>query len=102
MNKENLAGTVTAYNNLLDVLENNDSPIIDRTLDAESLVSIMERALKTLTGRECEIVKSFFGIGVQKMTFEEMGEKYGLPTERVQKMMEKAIRRLKHTGRKFV
>ena len=84
MNKENLAGTVTAYNNLLDVLENNDS------------------CLATCTDREREIIKSFFGIGVQKMTFEEMGEKYGLPPERVQKMMEKAIRRLKHTGRKFV
>jgi len=86
-------------NSLLDVLPNNDSPIADRTLLTESLIREIERALATLTEREREIIKCFFGIGVQDMTLEEIGEKFGLTRERVRQIKEKAIRRLRHTSR---
>ena len=86
-------------NSLLDVLVNNESPIADRALIAESLVKEIERALATLTERERDIVKLFFGIGVQEMTLEEIGEKFGLTRERVRQIKEKAIRRLRHTSR---
>ena len=86
-------------NNLLDVLVNNDSPIADRALINESLVREIERALATLTERERDIIKLFFGIGVQEMTLEEIGEKFGLTRERVRQIKEKAIRRLRHTSR---
>ena len=86
-------------NSLLDVLVNEGSPIADRALIAESLVREIERALATLTERERDIVKLFFGIGVQEMTLEEIGEKFGLTRERVRQIKEKAIRRLRHTSR---
>ena len=86
-------------NSLLDVLVNESSPIADRALMAESLVREIERALATLTERERDIVKLFFGIGVQEMTLEEIGEKFGLTRERVRQIKEKAIRRLRHTSR---
>ena len=61
-------------NSLLDVLVNDDSPIADRTLINESLSTEVERALSTLTERERDIIKLFFGINTQEMTLEEIGE----------------------------
>ncbi len=86
-------------NSLLDVLVNNDSPNADRGLVNESLNKEIERALSTLTERERDIVKYFFGIGTQEMTLEEIGEYFGLTRERVRQIKEKAIRRLRHSAR---
>ena len=86
-------------NSLLDVLVNSDSPNADRGLVNESLNKEIERALSTLTERERDIVKYFFGIGTQEMTLEEIGEYFGLTRERVRQIKEKAIRRLRHSAR---
>ena len=86
-------------NSLLDVLINNDSPNADRGLINESLSREIDRALSTLTERERDIVKYFFGIGTQEMTLEEIGEHFGLTRERVRQIKEKAIRRLRHSTR---
>ena len=86
-------------NSLLDVLVNNDSPSADKGLVNESLNKEIERALSTLAPREREIVKSFFGIGCQEMTLEEIGERFGLTRERVRQIKEKAIRRLRSNSR---
>ena len=86
-------------NSLLDVLVNNDSPDADNTLINESLSREVDRALATLTERERDIIKLFFGISTQEMTLEEIGEKFGLTRERVRQIKEKAIRRLRHTSR---
>ena len=86
-------------NSLLDVLPNDDSPSADKGLVNESLNTEIERALSTLTDREREIIKSFFGIGCQEMTLEEIGERFGLTRERVRQIKEKAIRRLKMPSR---
>lgn len=82
-------------NSLLDVFPNDDSPSADRGLTNESLSTEIERALQILTGREREIIKSFFGIGCQEMTLEEIGERLDLTRERVRQIKEKAIRKLK-------
>lgn len=86
-------------NSLLDVLVNSDSPNADRGLVNESLNREIERALSTLTERERDIVRDFFGIGTPEMTLEEIGEKFDLTRERVRQIKEKAIRRLRHSNR---
>ncbi len=86
-------------NSLLDVLINDDSPNADHALINESLSREINRALQTLTEREQDIIKFFFGIGCAEMTLEEIGEKFGLTRERVRQIKEKAIRRLRHTSR---
>ena len=82
-------------NSLLDVLPNDASPSADHGLNNESLSTEIERALQILTPREKEIIKSFFGIGCQEMTLEEIGERLDLTRERVRQIKEKAIRKLK-------
>lgn len=87
-------------NSLLDVLVNHDSPRADSTLMNESLQKEIERSLSTLTERERDVVKLFFGIGMNHgLTLEEIGAKFDLTRERVRQIKEKAIRRLRHTSR---
>jgi RNA polymerase primary sigma factor len=87
-------------NSLLDVLPNNDSAPADRMLINESLAKEIERALSTLTERERDVVKLFFGININHgLTLEEIGAKFDLTRERVRQIKEKAIRRLRHTSR---
>lgn len=86
-------------NSLIDVMVNEDSPNADRGLINESLSKEIERALATLTDREAEIVRKFFGIGMPEMTLEEIGEEFGLTRERVRQIKEKAIRRLRNNSR---
>ncbi|HEY6914867.1 MAG TPA: RNA polymerase sigma factor RpoD/SigA [Paludibacter sp.] len=83
-------------NSLLDVMINDDSPNADRSLINESLSKEIERVLAfTLSDRERDIVKKFFGIGVAEMTLEEIGDEFGLTRERVRQIKEKAIRKLR-------
>jgi RNA polymerase primary sigma factor len=87
-------------NSLLDVLENGDSPRADSLLMSESLQKEIERSLNTLTEREREVIKLFFGIGLNHgLTLEEIGAKFDLTRERVRQIKEKAIRRLRHKSR---
>ncbi|MDR3287131.1 MAG: RNA polymerase sigma factor RpoD/SigA [Prevotellaceae bacterium] len=86
-------------NSLLDVLVNNDSPNADVGLIKESLTSEIDRALSTLTERERDIIKYFFGIGTPELTLEEIGDKFDLTRERVRQIKEKAIRRLRQSSR---
>ena len=86
--------------NLYDVLRSGESPNPDRNLLHESLRTEIERALETLTPREADVVRLYFGLGEKHaMTLEEIGETFDLTRERVRQIKEKAIRRLKHTSR---
>ncbi len=88
-------------NSLLDVLVNHDSPRADSELMNESLQMEIERSLSTLTERERDVIKLFFGIAMKThgLTLEEIGAKFDLTRERVRQIKEKAIRRLRHTSR---
>jgi len=87
-------------NRLLDVIQNEHQPSPDHILISESLKIEIERALSTLTKREAEVVKLYFGLDREHpLTLEEIGEKFNLTRERVRQIKEKAIRRLRHTSR---
>ena len=86
--------------NLYDVIRSNESPNPDKSLILDSLRTEIERALETLTPREADVIRLYFGLGDQHaMTLEEIGETFDLTRERVRQIKEKAIRRLKHTSR---
>jgi RNA polymerase primary sigma factor len=85
---------------MLDLIASDELPSPMFELISESLRLEIERALKTLTVREADVVKFFFGLnGKYPLTLEEIGEKFELTRERVRQIKEKAVRRLKHTSR---
>jgi RNA polymerase primary sigma factor len=86
--------------NMYEVMESSSNPKPDRELMNESLRKEIERSLTTLTVREADVVRLYFGLsGAHPMTLEEIGERFDLTRERVRQIKEKAIRRLKHTSR---
>ena len=89
--------------NLYDVLNSSDSPNPDDDLMVDSLRTEIERSLTTLTPREGDVIRHYFGLnGQHPLTLEEIGEKFDLTRERVRQIKEKAIRRLKHTSRSTI
>lgn len=88
-------------NSLLDVLENGNTPKTDSKLEYnESLRKEIERSLGTLTERQCDVIKLYFGIGVEHpMSLEDIGEKFGLTRERVRQIKDKAINKLRSASR---
>ncbi len=88
-------------NSLLDVLENNTMPGTDSHLDyADSLRREIERSLGTLTERQADVIKLYFGIGVEHpLSLEDIGDKFGLTRERVRQIKDKAINKLRATSR---
>ena len=87
---------------LLDILINNDAPAADRSLVNESLKAEIDNALQTLSERERNILRAFFGIDQQEMTLDEIGVKFGLTRERVRQLKEKALRKLRATNKHSV
>ena len=85
---------------LYDVLKSGESPSPDKDLMLESLRIEIDRALSTLTPREADLIRLYFGLnGNHPMTLEEIGETFDLTRERVRQIKEKAIRRLKQMSR---
>jgi RNA polymerase primary sigma factor len=87
-------------NRLLDVMENEEHPAPDHLLMSESLKAEIDRILSTLSDREAEVIKFYFGLNKEhSLTLEEIGERFNLTRERVRQIKEKAIRRLRHASR---
>ncbi|UBM61176.1 sigma-70 family RNA polymerase sigma factor [Candidatus Sulfidibacterium hydrothermale] len=87
-------------NNMYDVLKSEESVTPETGLLYESLRKEIDRAISTLTQREADVIRLYFGLnGGHPMTLEEIGEKFDLTRERVRQIKEKAIRRLKQTSR---
>ncbi len=88
-------------NSLLDVLANKATPGTDSALEyKESLRREIDRSLGTLTERQCDVIKLYYGIGVEHpMSLEDIGEKFGLTRERVRQIKDKAINKLRGANR---
>ncbi|RPI69640.1 MAG: RNA polymerase sigma factor RpoD/SigA [Ignavibacteriae bacterium] len=87
-------------NRLLDILPNEQQPPPDSELMRESLRVEVQQVLNSLSEREAEVIRLYFGLDDQQaLTLEEIGEKFNLTRERVRQIKEKAIRRLRHASR---
>ncbi len=87
-------------NRLLDVIQDHRQPAPDTGLMEQSLREEVSRALHTLSEREAQVIKLYFGLEQEhSLTLEEIGEKFNLTRERVRQIKEKAIRRLRHASR---
>jgi RNA polymerase primary sigma factor len=88
-------------NSLLDVLENNSTPDTDAGLEyLQSLRTEIERSLSTLTDRQADVLKLYFGIGIEHpMSLEDIGDRFGLTRERVRQIKDKAINKLRSVSK---
>jgi RNA polymerase primary sigma factor len=87
-------------NTLLDVIPNDEAPKADYGLMHESLSNEIERSLATLTERQRDVIRYYFGISLDHpMSLEDIGEKFDLTRERVRQIKDKALKRLRHTSR---
>lgn len=85
---------------MYEVLGNEDSELPESNLLHDSLKKEIERTISTLSEREAEVIRYYFGLnGLQPHTLEEIGEKLDLTRERARQIKEKALRRLKHFSR---
>jgi RNA polymerase primary sigma factor len=88
---------------LYDVVNSHESPRPDNDLMRDSLILEINRALDTLSLKEAEVIRNYYGISnAQPMSLEEIGEAFGLTRERVRQIKEKGIRRLRHTSKSKV
>ena len=88
-------------NTLMDVLENPNADATDVELDHnQSLQTEITRSLKTLTERQQDVIRFFFGIGVDHpLSLEDIGQRFNLTRERVRQIKDKAISKLKTNSR---
>ncbi|HUI91194.1 MAG TPA: sigma-70 family RNA polymerase sigma factor [Chitinivibrionales bacterium] len=85
---------------LLDLLQDEDQELPDDGVMEISLQEEINQTLDTLTCREKEVIKLYFGIGEETAhTLEEIGQRFNLTRERARQIKEKALRRLKHSSR---
>ncbi|MEM9051576.1 MAG: sigma-70 family RNA polymerase sigma factor [Bacteroidota bacterium] len=89
-----------ASGNMYEVYSSEDNPRPDDQLISQSLGLEIERSLHTLTAREADVIRLYFGLtGENPMTLEEIGQRFDLTRERVRQIKEKGLRRLKHNSR---
>jgi RNA polymerase primary sigma factor len=85
---------------LMDILQDEDQEQPDDGLMEISLQDEINHTLETLSEREKEVVRLYFGIGEETShTLEEIGQRFNLTRERARQIKEKALRRLKHSSR---
>ncbi|MFP4013499.1 MAG: RNA polymerase sigma factor RpoD/SigA [Chitinispirillaceae bacterium] len=85
---------------LIDLLQDRDQALPDNGLMDISLHEEINKTLNTLSEREKEVVRLYFGIGEETShTLEEIGQRFNLTRERARQIKEKALRRLKHSSR---
>ena len=89
-------GTLEDGGSMYELMENKHEAAPDNELMLESLRNEITRALTSLTAREADVVKLYYGLsGGHSHSLEEIGEKFELTRER-------AVRRLKHASRSKV
>jgi len=86
--------------NMYDVLLSEDDSSPDKKLLSDSLRKEIERALNTLTRREADIIRLYFGLNGKHMhRLGEISEEFNITRERIRQIIQNAIKRLKHTAR---
>lgn len=70
-------------------------------LEQKELADRVNEQLETLTPRERSVISQRFGIGCKsESTLEEVGQRFGVASERVRQIEAKALRKLRHPTRR--
>ena len=91
---------VDSENDMYEVFASKDTETPEDELLKGSLNEEINRILETLSLREADIIKLYFGIGQSyPLTLEEIGDKFDLTRERVRQLKEKGLRKMKQKSR---
>jgi len=85
---------------LLELTEDMKVIAPDEPITNGSLKEEIEKAFKSLSKRETEVLKMYFGMDMDRpVPLEEIAAKFRITRERVRQIKEKAITRLRHQSR---
>ena len=84
---------------LAEELEDGSQPDQQRALAYDSLSREIGKALSTLSEREAEVIRLYFGIDGESLTLEQIGDRLGFTRERIRQIKKRAILRLRHPSR---
>lgn len=82
-------------NCLLDIIPNENIVNTDCNLIKSDLQREVDRIITKLPSRESDIIRMYFGIEVQKLSNEEIADRFGIGTERVRQLIHSGIDKLK-------
>jgi len=85
---------------LLDTLQDLENDMPGEHLENDSLKSRINEVISTLTPKQAQVIRLYFGIGQERaQSLDEIGKKLEISQERVRQLKEIAIRRLRHASR---
>jgi RNA polymerase primary sigma factor len=87
---------------LYDRIASEDDPKTDDGLIRDSLRYDIDTVLNSLTEREKEVIKSYYGIKGNYFCLEEIADSYDISSERVRQIKERALLRLRHSNRSAI
>ena len=86
----------------IDIIPNKNIPKTDASLLNESKEYEIEQVLSKLGSRGHDIIRMFFGLGCSALTLEEIGEKFGVTSERIRQIKEKSLQIIKDDVKKYL
>mgnify|MGYP002508284080 FL=1 len=81
-------------NQLCDVIPDEEAPLDDQ-INRKFVLSDLDNMLDTLSNREQDLLRMYFGIGMDPVDSKTISEMFGVGKERIRQMKETALRRLK-------
>lgn len=86
----------------IDIIPNQNSPKADAELMKESKDSDIAKVLSPLGPRSHDIIRMYFGLGTRELTLTEISEKFGITSERVRQIKEKALKIIEPNVKKLL
>ncbi len=85
---------------LFDIIRSDEQEDTDKKAIEDSITREIEKVLETLTDREQNVVRMYFGIGEEtSYTLEEIGQQLQITRERVRQIKDAALRKLRRSGK---
>ena len=81
-------------NQLCDVIPDEEIPLDDQ-INRKFVLEDLDNMLDTLSNREQDLLRMYFGIGMDPVDSKTISEMFGVGKERIRQMKETALRRLK-------
>lgn len=81
-------------NQLCDVIPDNE-PLLDDQINKKLVLSNLDKMLDVLPNREHDLIRMYFGIGMNPVDPDYIADMYGVGRERIRQMKESALGKLK-------